>query len=158
MTPAEKKLVTDTTLKKLTDAEDALNDDKQKADAVDKLIKALPDKPTLADKDKVEAADKAYKALTDAQKSYIPTADQEKLKAAVKAIEDAEKEKEAADKAAADAVKKMIDDLPAVADVKPENKSSVDAVQKQYDKLTEDQKALVPKEEREKKDGHTLTG
>ena len=80
LTPAEKKLVTDTTLKKLTDAEDALNDDKQKADAVDKLIKALPEKPTLADKDKVTAANDAYKALTDAQKSYIPTADKEKAR------------------------------------------------------------------------------
>ena len=153
LTDAQKKLVPAKDVTALENAVKAIEQaeaDKQKADAVDKLIKALPDKPTLADKEQVEAADKAYKALTDAQKSYIPTADQEKLKAAVKAIEDAEKEKEAADKAAADAVKKMIDDLPAVADVKPENKSSVDAVQKQYDKLTEDQKALVPQAEKDK--------
>ena len=60
------------------------------------------------------------------RRATSPQLIKKKLDAAVKAIEDAEAAKKKEDQAAADVVKKMIDDLPAVADVKPENKTSVD--------------------------------
>ena len=120
--------------------------DKEKADAVDKLIKALPATSTLSDKEKVKAAEDAYKALTDDQKALV--AEKKKLDDAVKAIEKAEKDKQTADQGTADAVTKLIDQLPE--SVTPENKKSVNAVVKQYDALTDEQKALVPKEKRDK--------
>ena len=131
LTDDQKKKVSDDTLKKLTDAEDAL-----KAATVSETIDAIPatDEITLEDKDAVETARAAYDALTDDQKTYVDEDTVKKLTDAEKAIEDLETAK---------AVTDSINDLPAAADVTLENKDAVEAARTAYDALTDDQKALV---------------
>ena len=131
LTDDQKKKVSDDTLKKLTDAEDAL-----KAATVSETIGAIPatDEITLEDKDAVETARAAYDALTDDQKTYVDEDTVKKLTDAEKAIEDLETAK---------AVTDSINDLPAAADVTLENKDAVEASRAAYDALTDDQKALV---------------
>ena len=85
-----------------------------------------------------------YNALSADQKSQIPEEDIRKLEAAEANI----KELKEIDQGKADVVSALIDQLPDNA--KPENKTAVDAVLKQYDALTEEQKALLPTAEKEK--------
>lgn len=118
----------------LTDTEKAaVNDANAK-------ITALPtaDSLTLADKDAVTAARTAYNAVPTAAQVLVTnytklTNDEAKLQV----LEDAA----AADQEAADAVTKMIGDLPAT--ILPTDAATVKAAQDAYDKLTDAQKALV---------------
>ena len=143
---AKEKL--DTVEKALKAAEEKATSDQDAANAVIQLIKALPEKPTIEDKEKVKTAENAYEKLSNDQKAYISEADKGKLVSAVKVIDEAEKEKAADDKVKADVVKKLIDQLPDVA--VPEKSVAVNAVYKQYIALTNGQKALIPKAEKEK--------
>lgn len=81
LTDAQKALIDADTLKKLTDAEDALA-----AAEVTAMIDALPETVTVDDKDAVEAAREAYDALTDAQKAFISDETLAKLEAAEDAL------------------------------------------------------------------------
>ena len=69
-----------------------LNAEEKAAMNVVKSIEALPDSVALADKEKVQAALDAYNGLTDVQRGYISDKDIEKLKSAVSAIEEYEKQ------------------------------------------------------------------
>ena len=160
LTDDQKKLIPDDTLKKLTDAEDALADAEAEADkeAADKaaakkvkdLIDGLPakDDVTLDDKDDIEATRKAYDGLTDDQKKLIPDETLKKLTDAEDALADAEAEadKDVDDKAAAKKVKDLIDGLPAKDDVTLDDKDDIEAARKAYDGLTDDQKKLISDE------------
>ena len=81
LTDAQKALIDADTLKKLTDAEDALA-----AAEVTAMIDVLPETVTVDDKDAVEAAREAYDALTDAQKAFISDETLAKLEAAEDAL------------------------------------------------------------------------
>ena len=96
LTDDQKAKVDTDTLKKLTDAEEALakaTADKAAADAVTAKINALPAAAeiTAADKAKIESARAAYNTLTDAQKAYVDDATMQKLTAAETALAAAEK-------------------------------------------------------------------
>jgi len=147
LTADQKALVTN--VKTLTDAEAALKALQDAADkeAADKAAaKAVADKiaalgtVTLESKEAIEAARAAYDKLTAEQKALIGD---------VKALTDAEAalkslqaaaEQEAADKAAAEAVEKLIADI---GDVTLESDEAIKAARAAYDKLTAAQKALV---------------
>ena len=116
LTDDQKALVNEDSLRKLADAEEALEKaeieakeaeaDKEAADKVAAAITALPAAVTVNDKAAVEAARAAYDALSDAQKALISDNTLKKLTDAegvIKAAEDkAAADKAAADKAAAD--------------------------------------------------------
>ena len=133
----EKGKITEDTLKKLTDAEDALA-----AAEASNVINALPSAAdiTTANKEAVEAARKAYDDLTDAQEAYVSTDTLKKLTDAEEAL------KELTDKAAADSVTDTINKLPASDKVATTDKAAIEAARKAYDALTEDQKAKVTPE------------
>ena len=77
----------------------------------------------------------------------FPKEAQEKLAAAEAAI--AKLVATEADKAAAGAVTEAINALPAADEITLENKEAVEAARAAFDKLTETQQALVPKEAQE---------
>ena len=133
----EKGKITEDTLKKLTDAEDALA-----AAEASNVINALPSAAdiTIANKEAVEAARKAYDDLTDAQEAYVSTDTLKKLTDAEEAL------KELTDKAAADSVTDTINKLPASDKVATTDKAAIEAARKAYDALTADQKAKVTPE------------
>ena len=106
----------------------------------------LPADVTRDDEELVAALRKLYDSLTDDQKKQIPEDDAKKMEAAEKKIE----ELKAADQSIADTVSGMIDPLPDPTAVKEEDRVAVEAVVKQYDALTDKQKALIPQEKREK--------
>ena len=114
--------------------------DEAAADEVEALIEALPaaDAVTLDDKAAIEEARAAYDALSPAQKRMVALADRLKLvldEAAIAKLEN--------DVAEADAVKAMINDLPAAEDVTIEDLEGITAARNAYDDLTDDQKALI---------------
>ena len=133
----EKDKIDENTLKKLTDAEDALA-----AAEASNVINALPSAAdiTIANKEAVEAARKAYDDLTDAQEAYVSTDTLKKLTDAEEAL------KELTDKAAADSVTDTINKLPASDKVATTDKAAIEAARKAYDALTADQKAKVTPE------------
>lgn len=107
--------------------------------AVIKMIDNLP-KPSavsLDDKDKINAALDAYGALTDSEKSLVYNYD--KLASDEKVLNDLVKKDN--DKKAAKAVTDMISSLPDPITLKDEE--AVNKARAAYDKLTDDQKALV---------------
>ena len=130
LTDDQKKKVSDDTLKKLTDAEDAL-----KAAGVSDTINALPaaDEVTTANKEAIAAARKAYDDLTDDQKSYVAPETLKKLTDAESALTVAE-------------VNAAIDALPAADEVTTANKEAIEAARKAYDALTDDEKAKITPE------------
>ena len=172
LTDDQKKKVSDDTLKKLTDAEDALA-----AATVSEEIGTLPDadKITAENKAAIEAAKKAYDELTDEQKQYVDKTTKEKLETAVTALAivllPAADEITAANKEAIEAARKAynalsdeqkselgtatkekleaaeaalaIAVLPAADDVTSENKEAIEAARKAYDALNDEQKASV---------------
>ena len=179
LTDDQKKKVSNDTLKKLTDAEDALA-----AATVSEEIGALPDadKITAENKAAIEAAKKAYDELTDEQKQYVDKTTKEKLETAVTALAivllPAADEITAANKEAIEAARKAynalsdeqkselgtatkekleaaeaalaIAVLPAADDVTSENKEAIEAARKAYDALNDAQKASVGKTAKEK--------
>ena len=150
---AQKKLVDEDTLKKLTDTEKALKD-AEIAKSVTDSINALPasDKIATTDKAAIEAARKAYNALTADQKKKVSadtlkklTDSETALTAAEKkaAEEEAAKKKEEADTKAANAVVETINKLPVSNKVATTDKAAIEAARKAYDALTADQKKKV---------------
>ena len=137
LTDAQEAYVSADTLKKLTDAEDALA-----AAEASNVINVLPSAAdiTIANKEAVEAARKAYDDLTDAQEAYVSTDTLKKLTDAEEAL------KELTDKAAADSVTDTINKLPASDKVATTDKAAIEAARKAYDALTADQKAKVTPE------------
>ena len=109
-------------------------------------LKTLPEDVTRDDEELVEALRTLYDGLRTDQKSQIPEEDIRKLEAAENTLESLKAE----DQGKADAVSALIDQLPDPENIKPENKTAVDAVQKQFDALTDAQKSMVPKEKKEK--------
>ena len=137
LTDDQKAQIDPETAQKLFDAQTALA-------KIDSDMKAADDSATnvtLNDKDAIEAASAAYDALTDAQKDYVPLASKLKLTLDKGALDAAIKNAE--DEAAADAVEKMIEDLPAPADVTLDDKTAVEDARAAYDALTNAQKRLV---------------
>ena len=130
----QKSFIDADTLKKLTDAEAALDTaiDQDAADAVDDKIDSLPAEITLDDKTDVEAARAAFDALTDDQKALIDDETIAKLTAAEQTIANIE---------AANAVNELIYDLPDETEL--DDKPDVEAARQAYDALTDEQKALV---------------
>ena len=127
LTDDQKEKVTDDTLKKLTDAEDAL----EVAEVIE-AITALPaaDDVTTADKTDIEAARAAYKALTDDQKEKVSADTLKKLTDAESALEVA-------------VVNKAIADLPNADNVTVNDKEDIEAARTAYEALTDDQKMAV---------------
>ena len=107
--------------------------------AIDALPAAADVK--LSDADAIEKARKGYDALSDSEKQQIDAATLKKLtdaEAALKALKDAESAKQIEDTV------KALDALPAAADVKLEDKESIEKARAAYDALTDEQKAKVP--------------
>ena len=102
LTEEQKAKVSEGTLKKLTDAEKALEEaeqqeekdasDQKAADEVTKKINALPeaDGVTTADKEAIEEARKAYNDLTEEEKAIVSEEMLKKLTDAEKALEKTE--------------------------------------------------------------------
>ena len=142
LTSAQKNLVPLADRTKLAAVKGALAgiEDRAAAEAVDAMIKALPNAAavTIDDKAAIEEASAAYDALTSAQKNLIPLADRTKLAAVKGALAAAE------DRAAAEAVDAVIKALPNPADVTLDDKAAIEDAGAAYDALTTAQKLLVP--------------
>ena len=130
LTDDQKKKVSGDTLKKLTDAENAL-----KAAGVSDTINSLPaaDEVTTANKEAIAAARKAYDDLTDDQKSYVAPETLKKLTDAESAL-------------AVATANEAINALPAADEVTTANKDAIEAARKAYDALTDDEKAKIAPE------------
>ena len=150
LTDAQKALVDEETVDKLEAAEDALEkaaEDEAAADAVKQAINDLPtaENVTVDDADAIAAAREAFEALTGDQKNLVDGDSMKKLDDAVAALDTAKKtaEKAAEDQAAADAVKKAINDLPAAENVTVDDADAIAAVREAFEALTDDQKGMV---------------
>ncbi len=145
LTNDQKKLVTLANRTKLAAVKGALAaaEDRAAAEAVDAVIKALPDPAdvTLDDKAAIEDASAAYDALTTAQKFLVPLASTDKLQADKDAVDKIE-----GDIAAAQAVADQINALPAAEDVALESAYEIAGARAAYNALTEDQKNLIDDE------------
>ena len=145
LTNGQKKLVTLANRTKLAAVKGALAaaEDRAAAEAVDAVIKALPDPAdvTLDDKAAIEDAGAAYDALTTTQKLLVPLASTDKLQADKDAIAKIE-----SDIAAAQAVADQINALPAAEDVALESAYEIAGARAAYNALTEDQKNLIDDE------------
>ena len=147
----QKAEIDDETVAKLVAAEEAIRkieDDMEAANDVSVLIKELPSalNVSIDNKEAIDKVAAAYDALTDAQKEYVPFVDKLKLtadRAVLAAIE-----KNIADQEAADEVAVLIEALPAAEDVTLENKDAIDQAKAAYNALTDDQKLLVPAEDK----------
>ncbi len=157
LTDAQKALVSEETLKILTDAETEYKrleeeqgsqnpgqTDQEKADAVKKLIEGIGT-VSLESKEKIEAARAAYNALTDAQKALVSEETLKILTDAETEYKRLEEEQGSqnpgqTDQEKADAVKKLIEDIGTVS---LESKEKIEAARAAYNALTDAQKALV---------------
>ena len=124
----QKKQISDVTLKKLTDAEDALA-----AAEVTKTISGLPQSGiTPDDRGAIEAARAAYEKLTGEQKSRVSSETLAKL------------EKAEVDLATAIVTEKLNGlDLD---NVTPDNADAIEAARAAYQKLTDEEKKSFPQE------------
>ena len=134
LTDAQKALVTnldklEKAEKQLTELKAAIADTESKIDAIGTV------ELTDACKAKIDAARKAYNALSDEQKALV--SNYETLTAA-----EAQYEKLAADKAAADAVIAKISAIGKV-ELTADCKAKIDAAREAYTALSDEQKALV---------------
>lgn len=112
-----------------------------KINAVISAIDAIPENLTLSDKSIVEAARTAYNTLTDSQKKKVVNIDDlTKAENTIDALE-AQKNASKADRAAAQKVIDLIDDLPKETNLA--DKSTIEAARAAYEKLTNKQKKLV---------------
>lgn len=138
-------------MKIITDAETALKEaekkalDKETADKVKKIIDALPSEVSSQMKSQILSAVVAYYNLTDDQKKLIDDTIKKKLDDMVAALDDADKI-ELADMVASITVSTMIKMLPEVDVVSLSEKSAIKMVKDGFDKLTPEQKKLVPVE------------
>ncbi len=112
-----------------------------KINAVISAIDSIPENLTLGDKSIVEAARTAYNTLTDLQKKKVVNID--KLKKAENTIDALEAQENAskADRAAAQEVIELINELPKETNLA--DKSTIEAARVAYEKLTNKQKKLV---------------
>lgn len=145
-------------LETLKNAEAKLQElqDAAAAKTVEDMINELPaaEDLTLTNKADVAAARDAYDKLSGEQQKLVSDDAKTKLEAAEAKLKELEEaaEKEAADRAAAEGVENKINALPAVGDLTVDNKSEVDAAKAGYDNLSEDQKAYVSDEAKQKLD------
>ncbi|WP_024856622.1 dockerin type I repeat-containing protein [Ruminococcus albus] len=157
LTDAQKDLIDEETVDKLEAAETALAAaieeaekaaaDEAAANAVRDSINALPETEAVKpeDAEKIAKARDDYNALTAAQKELVDEATLQKLEAAEDALEKANEaaKKAAENEAAADAVKKAINDLPAAENVTVDDADAIAAVREAFEALTDDQKGMV---------------
>lgn len=115
------------------------NTDQEKADAVEKLIQALPATITLQAEQKVKEASDAYDALSSSQKELVDKTLMEKLNQAKQTIGNLKTTD--AEKAAAKEVEKLIDAIGTPATLDSEQK--IQKARKAYNALSDAQKFLV---------------
>jgi|GEM_PF-3444954 len=106
-----------------------------------KTIEDLPsaDQITLADKEEIIAAREAYEALSDEEKAKVNPGLVGKLEAAESALEVLE-------------ASKTIEDLPSADQITIDDKDKVMAAKEAYDALSEEEKAKVSPEDKQKLD------
>ena len=147
LTDNQKKKVDSDTLKKLENAEKALELAKAKEEAKDELSDYRDSiDENQYDEDGLKELDKAKTAGEKAIENATTQEELEKaLNDAKKALDDV-KTKEEKDKEAADAVSKEISKLPENGKVAATDKDAIEKARKAYDALTDDQKKNVPKD------------
>ena len=148
LTDDQKKLVSKETTDKLESAEKKIAQllEEQAADLVLEEINALPSKDnlTLDDEVALAGAEAHYNALSDAQKEYLTGKAAESVAKLGELRTQVEKlKKDAADKAAADAVTEKLNALPSEEDVMFQDEAVLKQAREAYDALSEDQKKFV---------------
>ena len=148
LTDDQKKLVSKETTDKLERAEKKIAQllEEQAADLVLEEMNALPSKDnlTLDDEVALAGAEAHYNALSDAQKEYLNGKAPESVAKLGELRTQLEKlKKDAADKAAADAVTEKLNALPSEEDVMFQDEAVLKQAREAYDALSEDQKKFV---------------
>ena len=151
LTDDQKKLVSKETTDKLERAEKKIAQllEEQAADLVLEEINALPSKDnlTLDDEVALAGAEAHYNALSDAQKEYLNGKAPESVAKLGELRTQLEKlKKDAADKAAADAVTEKLNALPSEEDVMFQDEAVLKQAREAYEQLDDTQKALVSSE------------
>ena len=144
LTPEQKKLLpgAEATLEALDEVITAAEKDQKAADAVTKMINALPDPEdaTAADRGVVDEAKAALDKLTPAQQKLVPQTAKDRLEA----VDEAVKSKEGGDdQKAAEACMEKIEAIKKQPAGK--GKAATEEARAAYDALTDAQKALLPK-------------
>lgn len=148
LTDDQKKLVSKETTDKLERAEKKIAQllEEQAADLVLEEMNALPSKDnlTLDDEVALAGAEAHYNALSDAQKEYLNGKAPESVAKLGELRTQLEKlKKDAADKAAADAVTEKFNALPSEEDVMFQDEAVLKQAREAYDALSDDQKKFV---------------
>ena len=148
LTDDQKKLVSKETTDKLERAEKKIAQllEEQAADLVLEEINALPSKDnlTLDDEVALAGAEAHYNALSDSQKEYLTGKAAESVAKLGELRTQLEKlKKDAADKAAADAVTEKLNALPSEEDVMFQDEAVLKQAREAYDALSDDQKKFV---------------
>lgn len=148
LTDDQKKLVSKETTDKLERAEKKIAQllEEQAADLVLEEMNALPSKDnlTLDDEVALAGAEAHYNALSDAQKEYLNGKAPESVAKLGELRTQLEKlKKDAADKAAADAVTEKLNALPSEEDVMFQDEAVLKQAREAYDALSDDQKKFV---------------
>lgn len=148
LTDDQKKLVSKETTDKLESAEKKIAQllEEQAADLVLEEMNALPSKDnlTLDDEVALAGAEAHYNALSDAQKEYLNGKAPESVAKLGELRTQLEKlKKDAADKAAADAVTEKLNALPSEEDVLFQDEAVLKQAREAYDALSDDQKKFV---------------
>ncbi len=151
LTDDQKKLVSKETTDKLESAEKKIAQllEEQAADLVLEEINALPSKDnlTLDDEVALAGAEAHYNALSDAQKEYLTGKAPESVAKLGELRTQLDKlKKNAADKAAADAVTEKLNALPSEEDVMYQDEAVLKQAREAYEQLDDTQKALVSSE------------
>ena len=151
LTDDQKKLVSKEITDKLERAEKKIAQllEEQAADLVLEEINALPSKDnlTLDDEVALAGAEAHYNALSDAQKEYLNGKAPESVAKLGELRTQLEKlKKDAADKAAADAVTEKLNALPSEEDVMFQDEAVLKQAREAYEQLDDTQKALVSNE------------
>ena len=148
LTDDQKKLISKETTDKLESAEKKIAQllEEQAADLVLEEMNALPSKDnlTLDDEVALAGAEAHYNALSDAQKEYLNGKAPESVAKLGELRTQLEKlKKDAADKAAADAVTEKLNALPSEEDVMFQDEAVLKQAREAYDALSDDQKKFV---------------
>ena len=151
LTDDQKKLISKETTDKLESAEKKIAQllEEKAADLVLEEINALPSKDnlTLDDEVALAGAEAHYNALSDAQKEYLTGKAAESVAKLGELRTQLEKlKKDAADKAAADAVTEKLNALPSEEDVMFQDEAVLKQAREAYEQLDDTQKALVSNE------------
>ena len=148
LTDDQKKLISKETTDKLESAEKKIAQllEEKAADLVLEEINALPSKDnlTLDDEVALAGAEAHYNALSDAQKEYLNGKAPESVAKLGELRTQLEKlKKDAADKAAADAVTEKLNALPSEEDVMFQDEAVLKQAREAYNALSDDQKKFV---------------